>query len=42
MKESKEFRMAMALMRIIGGGKQLKLINAYTESRIEEERGATT
>ena len=41
MKDSKEFRMAMALMRIIGGGKQLKLINAYMESRIEEERGAT-
>ena len=41
LKDSREFRMAMALMRIIGGGKQMKLINAYMRSRIEEETATT-
>ena len=37
MKNSKELRMAQALMRLVGAGSELKLMDAYLEHRIREE-----
>ena len=42
MKRSKEFRMAQAVMRMIGAGKELKLMTAYLDMKIEEERANGT
>ena len=39
MKNSKELRMAQSLMRLVGAGKELKLMNAYLDLRIQEESG---
>jgi hypothetical protein len=37
MKRSKELRMARSLMRLVGAGKELKLMDAYLDHRIREE-----
>ena len=37
MKDSREFRMAEAVMRIAGAGNELKLLRAYLDQRIAEE-----
>lgn len=38
MRASKEFRMAQALMRVIGAGEELQAMCAYMDMRIEQER----
>jgi hypothetical protein len=40
MKASKEFRLAIALMRLLGAGKDIKALNRYMDLRIARERGA--
>ena len=37
MKRSREFRMAQSVMRLVGAGRELKILNAYLDRRIEEE-----
>jgi hypothetical protein len=37
MKDSSEFRMAQSVMRLVGAGKELKVMNAYLDRRIQEE-----
>jgi hypothetical protein len=37
MKVSKEFRLAMALMRLVGAGKELQALDRYMDMRIEGE-----
>jgi len=37
MKRSKEFRMAQSIMRLVGAGRELKIMNAYLDRRIQEE-----
>jgi hypothetical protein len=37
MKRSKEFRMAQSVMRLVGAGRELKIMNAYLDQRIQEE-----
>ena len=37
MKRSKEFRMAQSVMRLVGAGRELKVMNAYLDRRIREE-----
>jgi len=39
MKRSKEFRMAQSVMRLVGAGRELKIMNAYLDRRIQEESG---
>ena len=39
MKASKEFRMAQALMRMMGAGRELKMLSAYLDMKIAEEQG---
>ena len=41
MKNSRELRMAQSLMRLVGAGKELKLMNAYLDLRIEQEASGT-
>ena len=39
MRRSKEFRMAQSIMRLVGAGRELKIMNAYLDRRIREESG---
>ncbi len=39
MKASKEFRMAQAVMRMMGAGRELRMLSAYLDRKIEEEQG---
>ena len=38
MKKSKEFRMAQSIMRLIGAGKELKVLTTYLDMKIAEEQ----
>jgi hypothetical protein len=39
LRNSKEFRMALAVMRMVGGGSHMAALNQYLDTRIAEERG---
>lgn len=39
MKASREFRMAQSMMRMLGAGKELKLLAAYLDMKVAEEEG---
>lgn len=39
MKNSREFRMAQSVMRLMGAGKELKMLTTYLDMRIAEEQG---
>jgi hypothetical protein len=41
LKDSREFRLAQALMRLIGASEELKAMDAYMDQRITDERGQT-
>ncbi len=41
MKESREFRMAQAVMRMAGAASELKVLSAYLDQRIAEETAST-
>ena len=42
LKASNEFRLAQALMRIIGASEDLKAVRAYLDMKIQEENAALT
>ena len=39
LRNSKEFRMVLAVMRMVGGGRHMAALNRYFDARIAEERG---